>query len=268
MTTICFLNQKGGCGKSSTCFHLAGSFAAAGCRVLLIDADPQGSLSQGFFGSAAVENLPLHETTAALFDGNRLALRPDRLIRSTSFAGIDLVPANQTLAPFNVPSPEQLGLEQFALREFLESVVDVDLVLIDCPPNLYACSWLALTAADFVILPVPPEDFGTQGLAPCHAAIEQVRQLNPNLRRLGHLIARMDRRLTIHRAYDEKMRVRYRDLVLETVMPEAAAFKLALAARMPVEQFDPRSAAAQAMRNLADEICARIEARTPLRQVA
>ena len=55
--TISFINQKGGCGKSSTCFHLAGAFAQVGLRILLVDADPQGSLSQGFFGSTLVENL-------------------------------------------------------------------------------------------------------------------------------------------------------------------------------------------------------------------
>ena len=52
--TICLINQKGGCGKSSTCFHLAGHLALSGQRVLLVDADPQGSLSQGFFGSSLI----------------------------------------------------------------------------------------------------------------------------------------------------------------------------------------------------------------------
>lgn len=65
---ISLINQKGGCGKSSTCFHLAGAFSQAGYNVLLVDADPQGSLSQGFFGSALVEGLTAEETLAALFD--------------------------------------------------------------------------------------------------------------------------------------------------------------------------------------------------------
>ncbi|MGE0770058.1 MAG: ParA family protein, partial [Hyphomicrobiaceae bacterium] len=54
---LCFINQKGGCGKSSTVFHLGGYFAQLGMRPLLVDVDPQGSLSQGFFGSAQVESL-------------------------------------------------------------------------------------------------------------------------------------------------------------------------------------------------------------------
>ena len=84
---------------------------------------------------------------------------------------------------------------QFAVREFLREAVEFDIVLIDCPPNLYRCSWTALVAADYVVIPVPPEDFGTQGLRAVHQTIEQARKLNPELRRLGHLITRSDRRL-------------------------------------------------------------------------
>ena len=72
--SICLINQKGGCGKSSTCFHLAGAFATLGMRVLLVDADPQGSISQAFFGSEAVEQMACWETLAArsLGDGHRV----------------------------------------------------------------------------------------------------------------------------------------------------------------------------------------------------
>ena len=64
-TTVCFINQKGGCGKSSSTYHLGGALAAAGRHTLLVDCDPQGSLSQAFFGSAAVETLPARDTLAA-----------------------------------------------------------------------------------------------------------------------------------------------------------------------------------------------------------
>ena len=60
--TLCIINQKGGSGKSSTCFHVGGTFARQGLKVLLVDADPQGSLSQGFCGSAVVESLTRAET--------------------------------------------------------------------------------------------------------------------------------------------------------------------------------------------------------------
>ena len=87
--TICFINQKGGCGKSSSCFHLAGHFATRGLRVLAIDADPQGSLSQGFFGSAAIETLPPRETLAAVFAEDEVA-SPELLVAPTQFERVSV----------------------------------------------------------------------------------------------------------------------------------------------------------------------------------
>jgi chromosome partitioning protein len=182
--TICFINQKGGCGKSSSCFHLAGHFATRGLRVLVIDADPQGSLSQGFFGSAAIEQLPSRETLAAVFTEDEIA-SPERLIMPTQFERISVVRANAQLAKHNVPEPENTGMKQFALASFLETVLGFDLILMDCPPNLYLCSWNAMLASNFVVIPVPPEDFATQGLRTVHQAIEQAKLLQPALTLLG-----------------------------------------------------------------------------------
>lgn len=268
MTTICLINQKGGCGKSSTCFHLAGALAADGLNVLLVDADPQGSLSQGFFGSAVVETLPLPETLAALFDEDAYFLDRSALIRPTMFPGISVCPTNQHLATFNVPNPQTCGLLQFALRDFLEQQTEFDIVLIDCPPNLYLCSWAAMLAADYVVIPVPPEDFGTQGLRAVHQAIDQARQLNPGLRRLGHLVSRYDGRLLIHRRYHQGLRELYGEMVLQTVIPELAAFKVALACRKPVEFYNPKSPAAEKTRLLNREILGFVAERSLKRQVA
>ncbi len=268
MTTICFVNQKGGCGKSSTCLHLAGAFAAAGRSVLLIDADPQGSLSQGFLGSALVEALESRKTVSAFFDDSVYVSDPREILLPTRFDRIVVAPANQHLAPLNKPSPETTGMLQYAIRDFLGQLTDFDFVLIDCPPNLYSCSWAAMIAADYVIIPVPPEDFGTQGLRAVHQAIEQARELNPSLRRLGHLVTRCDRRLVIHRAYERRLREIYGHMVLDTVIPEASAFKVAVAARKPVEQHEPASVAATSTRALADEISDRISTRTTKRRAA
>ncbi|REJ87822.1 MAG: ParA family protein [Planctomycetota bacterium] len=267
-TTICLINQKGGCGKSSTCFHLAGALVNEGLQVLLIDADPQGSLSQGFFGPEHVEQLFPDQTTAALFEEDSFRFPTSELIQTTVFDGIFVCPANQRLAPFNTPSPERDGVSQFALREFIEDKPAFDIVLIDCPPNLYRCSWAAMVAADWVIIPVPPEDFGTQGLRAVHQAIQNARLLNPPLRRLGHLVTRYDCRLIVHRSYEQRLRDLYGELVLETVIPEASAFKVALACRKPVEFCSRRSKAAVLTRALAREILDRIAMKNAQRHVA
>jgi chromosome partitioning protein len=267
-TIICFINQKGGCGKSSCCFHLGGQLATLGRRVLLVDADPQGSLGQGFLGPARVEVMPMHDTLAACFaaEGPPPTLR--QLIRPTGFDRLDLVCANQTLAPYNRPCPEQSGLAQFALHQLLGDSAEHDFVLIDCPPNLYQCSWNALMAADYVVIPVPPEDFGTQGLRVVHQAVEHAQLLNPKLQLLGHLVTRFDGRLLVHQAYDQRLRTMYGASVLETTIPEAAAFKMALAQRTPVTLACPGTKAAHTTAALAQEIMERIADPAGLRHVA
>jgi len=267
-TTFCLINQKGGCGKSSTCFHLAGAFAELGMSVLLLDMDPQGSLSQGFLGSEFVESLGSKQTMAMLFDENCFFESRDLLLYPTQYEGITICPANQTLAPFNVPEPEKTGMMQYTIREFLAEQHGFDVVLIDCPPNLYRCSWTSMIAADYVLIPVPPEDFGTQGLRAVHQCVQQARQLNPELRRLGHLITRCDNRLLVHRMYEQKLREMYGAMVMKTVVPEASAFKVALTRRSPVQFHDPDSKAAKLTLSLAREILDRISMDKRKRRVA
>jgi chromosome partitioning protein len=258
--TICFINQKGGCGKSSCCFHLAGYFVQTGLRVLLVDADPQGSLGQALFGSQHVEALEAHETLSALFCEDGFHCSIPHLPTPTGWDGLSVVCANQTLARHNRPQPETSGLLQFVLAQYLEDLDGYDLVLVDCPPNLYQCSWNALVGADFVVVPVPPEDFGAQGLRAVHQAVENAYQLNPRLQLLGHLVTRYDGRLLVHRSYEAKLREVYGRAILKTVIPEASAFKVALACRMPVAFHAPASKAAILTSQLGREILSRIAA--------
>lgn len=229
---------------------------------MLIDADPQGSLSQGFFGSTTIENLPAAQTLAALFADDLIPHSLDSLIVDTSFSGITMVRTNQWLAAFNQPEPEKCGMLQFVISEFLRTISNVDVVIIDCPPNLYLCSWSAMLASDYVLIPVPPEDFGTQGLRVVHQAIENAKVLNPKLQLLGHIVTRVDQRLLVHRSYEEKLRLLYGDMVLTTVIPESSAYKVALACRMPVTQYSPRAKAARIMAALGNEIFDRTESST------
>ena len=86
-----------------------------GLRVLLVDADPQASISQGFFGPEIVEHLPQSSTIAELFDERFGLASWNQLVVPTAFEGIDICRANQNLARFNHPSPEESGMDQFAL---------------------------------------------------------------------------------------------------------------------------------------------------------
>ena len=117
---VALLNQKGGVGKTSTCHHLAGTFSKGGRRVLLIDADPQASLTQGFWGPDTMRSLPRRATIAALFDDG-IPPGPAELIRSTDFPGVDLLPGSEFLNSHNLPDPEN-DPRQVVLRDLVDEV--------------------------------------------------------------------------------------------------------------------------------------------------
>ena len=256
-------------GKTSTCHHLAGSFSKSGRRVLLIDADPQASLTQGFWGPDTMRALPREATIAALFE-DAVSPDPKSLIRATSFPGVDLVPGSEYLNSHNLPDPED-DPRQVVLRDLVEEVRDqYDVVLIDCPPNLCLCSWAALVAADGVVVPLQAEDYGAQGISAIQRAVSRARrEANPRLSLLGYLITMFNQSLAIHRAYSEQLRTLYGDAVFETVIPLAKDFKEAVASRLPISHYKPKGAPAKAVAALAEELLARAAAAAdPARRVA
>ena len=259
MQKIAFFNQKGGVGKTSSTFHLAATLGTMGRRVLAIDNDPQGSLTQGIIGPAAFSALEPRETLLSCYAGNRPF--PEDVIRTTS-QGFDLVAGSKGVDLYNRPAPE-LGPddEQRCLRVFLDQVEpDYDLVLIDCPPNRYGASWSACVAADWIVIPLQPEDYGSQGISPVHETIEDVRQSqNPELRILGYLPTMVDRRLGLHGDYLSMLRKLYGPAVFESVFPRAKDFMESVAQRKAISAYKPRSAAAKAVRAIAAELDARAQ---------
>jgi chromosome partitioning protein len=128
-------------------------------------------------------------------------------------------------------------------------------VLIDCPPNLHMCLWAALVASDYLIVPLAPEDYASQGIADVQESIEMVQAgPNPSLGLLGYLITMAAPRKTIHHLYEERLRSLYGDEVFAARVPEAIDYVEAIA------QYKPKGAPAKAIRAVADEILARLAA--------
>ena len=256
--TIAMLNRKGGCGKTSTCHHLAGALAKEGRRVLLVDMDPQASLTQGLFGPQVTESLELGETVASLFSDD-LDPDPSDLIRPTAFERISIVAGSNDLDDYNLPRPQETGEIQLTLRQFLREARDLyDIALIDCPPNLSLCSWTALLAADSVVVPVQAEDYGAQGIVYIQRAFDAALAYhNPQLRLAGYLVTMFNKSLGIHTAYNHQLRSLYGDEVFEATIPLAKDFKEAVAARQPVSFYKPKSAAAKSVKAVADELIVR-----------
>ncbi len=256
---LTLLNQKGGVGKTSTCHHLAGALAKLGRRVLLIDNDPQASLSQGLFGSEAVERLDPAGTVARAYHDRPMLLE---LARPSGVEGISIVVGSPEIAEVNLanPSDAEPGLV-VALRELLHDELDgYDVVLIDCPPNLQLLSLAALVASTHLLVPVLPEDYGAQGIWPVTLFASTARAWNPGLQVLGYVVSQHDRRLSLHAMYEARLRERYGEEILASVVPKAVAYPEAIAHQLPVSHYDPRSRAAEAMKAVALEVVDRIAA--------
>lgn len=259
MPTVVFLNQKGGVGKSSSVHHLAGALSALGRRVLLVDADPQSSLTQGLLGPEALDALDPAETIAAVLKGEDPF--PKSVVRPSGVAGVDLLPGATAANDANVPRPwEQPDDVQRRLGDILAELTPrYDLTLIDCPPTLSGCSWAGLVAADGLVVPLQAEDYGAQGVRAIHDWVATVQATtNPGLRLLGYLITMFNARLAIHKAYEQRLRAAYAGDVFATMVPYAADFKEAIAARQPIAQYKPRGASAKVVRALAEELEARL----------
>jgi chromosome partitioning protein len=251
---------KGGVGKTTLVHMLAGALSLARKKILLIDNDPQASLSSGIFGAGAVEQMDPAVTIAAVYAG--LDPLPDHVTRPTNIPGVDLIPGSMAAAEFNLPRPFDAPSEvQTRLRDFLSEVRgDYDMVLIDNPPNLAAATWGALIASDFCILPVIPEDYGTASLSPVLESIRLVASgPNPSIVNLGMVLTMVQPRLSVHIVFEEALREHHGAGVFNARIPMASDIKEAIFHHKPVSFHKPRGASAKAVKALADEMLAKIE---------
>ena len=252
MQTIALLNRKGGVGKSSTTLHLGGTLAKRGRRVLLVDNDAQASLTQAAWGSRALDDLDPDVTVAAAYAGAPL---PDQIIHPWGLDRIWLIPGHQETEQFNLPITHERQDDLSRIKDVLRATNDdFDYCLIDCAPNLNVCSMSAMVAADWVVVPLQAEDFGSQGLSPVKRAVNHIGAA----RILGYLLTMFSPRLGVHQAYEQTLRETFGDLVLRTTIPISTAYKESVAARKPISHFSPRSSAAKVFDGLADEIESRI----------
>lgn len=268
---IAIFNRKGGVGKTSLCFHLAGAWAQAGRRVLCLDMDPQASLSKALLGPAAA-GVGHEQSLAALFDGGP-SPRPEDLVHvghvcyvpgksghviNVPHMQIDLAPASDALGRYNHTDPQHRAEQDVLALAVNEWRQAYDVILIDCPPCLQLCSWASVLAADQILVPVEPSDPGIQELPHVRewVAAAQARH-NPHLRLLGYVLSKVCRN-ALHRGYSELLRERHPGQVLATEVPRGTMFERAVTARTPVTLHSPRSAAAKVIVALASEIDSRV----------
>jgi len=252
---IAIANQKGGVGKTTTCANLGIGLAREGKKVLLIDCDPQASLTISL-GYHQPDNLPFTLNTAL-----KKVLEDQQIISKEGILqheeGADLMPASIELSGMEVSLVNAMSREK-VLKQYLNDVKqEYDYVLIDCMPSLGMLTINALAAAGSVLIPVQAQYLPAKGLEQLLQTINKVhRQINPELKIDGILLTMVASRTNYAREISALLRDTYGSniKVFNTEIPQSVRAAEISAEGRSIFAHDPKGKVAEAYRELTKEV--------------
>ena len=254
MKTIAIANQKGGVGKSTTAANLGIGLADTGKKVLLIDFDAQGSLTESL--GYEPDNIEITVSTMLEKTMNEKNILPNEGILHHD-EGVDLMPANIELSGMEVTLVNTMSRE-LILKDYLQNVKkNYDYILIDCTPSLGMLTVNALTAADSVLIPLQAQYLPIKGLEQLIKTIGRVRKhLNPNLEIEGILLTMTDNRTNLSKETSKLLRENYgkQIKIFQSEIPHSVRASETSITGQSIYTYDKNGKAALAYRKLTEEV--------------
>lgn len=249
MKTIALVNQKGGCGKTTTAINTAKALQQSGNKVLLIDADAQEHLTDSL-GIDTVDRPTVYELLKGEVEFSKVVINVN---------GLDVIPGSLDLAGIDIEFAKKLIGGQTALRKALKDVNGYDYVLIDCPPALNIATINALVYAQSIIIILQTEYLSMKGMGRLLEVIEDIKEegLNSNLTIKGVLCTMYDNRRNLDREVFKLIKEEFGDLVFNTTIRKNVSLAEAPAAKKTIFEYAPESLGAQDYKEFAAELIGR-----------
>ena len=256
--TICFTNNKGGSGKSTTCSNVGAAMAQAGKKVLMIDGDMQLNLSLSFFSEEKVLEMASSEKNLYYAIGKQQDLTD--FIVHTAYENLDLIPSSTMMSSIEYELFTKWQRE-FILKKCLQKIKDsgvYDYILIDAPPTLGGWVMNILCASDRVLVPVEASPWGMFGLANMFDFLSEVKEIAPDLEVLGIVITKADTRKSYFRQTLETLQEMPDMYLFESYIRVDSSIEWAQDSSAPVVEFKKSSRSAKEYTALAEEVMKRV----------
>ena len=258
MRILAVVNQKGGVGKTTTTVNLGAALAMEGHRCMVVDLDPQSNLTTSL-------GLQIDEDRYSIYD---VLVDKEPFVRAvleTDIPNLIACPSDPSLAAADLqiaadePDPQRRALRlRRSLSGFARHDPAIEFVLLDCPPSLGLLTVNALVAAQAVLVPMQCEFFAMQGLSRLLETVARIGGAwNPGLDLLGVLFTMADRRTNLSREVIAEVRSKLGGRAFRSIIPRSVRAAEAPSYGLPVQVFDPRSRAAVAYAELAQEVLSR-----------